>query len=170
MSITCSRIQKTFSLGVEDRVKDKWVFHNEKWRKMKPRYLEEVWYAHYWYGLATTSDMLQSWLNYLPGVVEWHNDGDFCVTFDMNKVEKADWAERHLIDMLGDMVSCVKMRCVIHADRPCPTYSFDVYGYRVDYCLYPAIDPLGGMLDIEYPHNMDPTGRGHYDRFPDGSQ
>lgn len=158
MAITCFRTQKSFSLGVEDRLRDKWAFFNKKWRLLKPRYKDEKWYEDYQYEVAETRDMLECWLGYLPGGEEWNDYGDFSVTFDMDDVKEAGWSERQLIDILEDMACYVRMRCVIHAEPPWLHTTTDNWGAERRYYRYPAIDPLARMLDVEYPAELQPDG------------
>jgi hypothetical protein len=157
MSITCFKTQKSYSLGVKNVYDDKWAFFKSKWRKLKPHYEDEAWYDDYRYGIAATSDMLECWLGFLPGVESWDNYGDFSVTFNMDDVKEDGWSERQLIDILEDMARFVRMRRVIHAEEPWLHTTTDAYGGLINCYRHPTIDPLGGMLDIEYPHDLEPT-------------
>jgi hypothetical protein len=156
--ITCSRTEKTFSLGVDHCFDVKWAFYKGKWRELKPSYKDEDWYEDYRYGIANTTDMLESWLAYLPGVESWNDYGDFSITFNMKDVEEAGWSEQTLRDVLDDMATYVKMRRVIHAEEPYLYETTDAYGGSVRYYRHPAIEPLDGMLDKDYPRDLEPTG------------
>jgi len=158
MAITCQHTRKNYSLGVVDQLRDEWAFFKGKWRKLKPGYRDEDWFEDYLFDLATTKDMLECWLGYLPGRVDWDDYGDFSITFDMDDVSEAGWSEQQLIGVLEDMARFVKMRRVIHGEGPWATWTTDDYGHRRDYYRYPAIDSLEGMLDVEYPSDLDPTG------------
>ncbi len=158
MTVTCHNIQKVYTLGVEDQLRDQWAFFNGKWWQLRPDYEEEKWFEDYRYGIVSTRDMLECWLSYLPGVSEWDDHGDFFVIFDMDGVKGAGWSEQRLIDALGDMATCVRMDQVIHADAPWPTHRIDSYGNRIDYYRYPAIEPLEGMLYKDYPSDLAITG------------
>jgi len=158
MAITCLCTRKTYSLGVENQLRDEWAFFKGKWRKLKSNYRDEDWFEDYQLSIAETKDMLECWLSYLPGCIEWDDYGDFSITFDMNDVKEAGWNERQLIGVVEDMARFVKMRRVIHGEKPWPTHTIDDYGHRRDYFRYPAIDPLEGMLDVDYPSDLDPTG------------
>ncbi len=157
--ITCFRTQKSFSLGIEEHLRDEWAFRMGKWRRMKPSFRDEEWFCEdYEYGVAETKDMLECWLNYLPGVKEWDDYGDFSITFDMDEVLEAGWCEQFLIEMLGDMVTYIKMRRVIRAEEPWLYTTKDAYGNEVRYHRHPAIEVLSGMLDKDYPSELTPTG------------
>ena len=116
--ITCVQTEKTYSLGVEDQLRDKWAFYNSKWRKLKPNYQDEKWFEDYKYRIALTTNMLKCWMFYLPGWSDWKNHDDFTVTFIMENVKEAGWSEQHLVEVLGDMATYVKMRQVIHGEEP----------------------------------------------------
>jgi hypothetical protein len=157
MAVICVCTRKTFNLGVEDQLRDLWAFRNGKWRQLKPNYQDEPWFEDYQYGMAETKDMLECWLQYLPGCVDWDDYGDFSVTFDMGDVGEAGWGVHRLRDVLGDMSQFVKMRRVIHGDPPWLTYSTDAYGHRYNYYRHSAIDPLEGMLHVDFPRDLDPS-------------
>jgi hypothetical protein len=156
--ITCFRTLKSFSLGMEDVIDDRWAYIKGVWRKLRPNYKDSEWYDDYPYGIANTSDMLECWLTYLPGVECWDNYGDFCVTFDMNEVKEAGWNHWQLFDILGDMARHVKMRLMIHAETPWLHTGTDAYGSEFTRYMHPTIEPLEGMLDKDFPANLEPTG------------
>jgi hypothetical protein len=156
--ITCFRTVKTFSLGVEDVIQDRWAYLKGAWEKLESGYKDEEWYEDYPYGIANTSDMLECWLAYLPGVVSWDNYGDFCVTFDMNRVHEAGWNARKIFDILAVMARHVHTQSVIHAESPWLHTGTDAFGSEFGRYLHPAIEPLEGMLDKDFPANLEPTG------------
>ncbi len=159
MTITCESTRKTFRLGVDSQLRYSWVFHTGKWREVNlDSKVGKRWLEDNKYDIASTRDMLECWLNFLPGVLEWNDYYDFSVTFDMDEVKRVGWNERQLIYVLEDMSSRVKMHRVIHADPPWQESGTDSWGDRRQYYRYPAIEPLGGMLEKEYPSDLTPTG------------
>ncbi len=148
----------SFNLGVDSVLRDKWAFRKGMWRKLTPKNLDEKWFSDYHYGIAETKDMLECWLNFLPGAECWEDYEDFSVTFDMDEVKTADWTEFDLREMLADMASYVKLNRVIHAEEPYQTYRHDDYGTKVYYYRHPAIEALKGMIDEDSPHDLDLSG------------
>jgi hypothetical protein len=157
--IECIATQKTFSLGIGDVQRDCWVYHKGAWRKMKPKDRDTEWYCEeYEYGTAETQDMLECWLQYLPGVKGWCDYGDMMIDFNMDEVEEEGWDEQKLKDVLGDMARFVKMRRVIHAKEPWLAEAIDAWGHKYTYYRHPAIDCLDGMIEKEYPNDLTPDG------------
>jgi hypothetical protein len=142
---------------MEDVIQDRWAYLDGAWEKLEldP---DAEWYDDYPYGIANTSDMLECWLSYLPGVESWDNYDDFCVTFDMNDVREVGWNHWKLFDILAAMARHVHTQSVIHAQPPWLHTGTDAYGSEFSCYLHPAILRLSGMLDKDFPTNLEPTG------------
>jgi hypothetical protein len=154
MSINCVHTVKTFSLGVDSVLRDEWVYKNRMWRKQKPGFEDTKWFEDYDYGVASTCDILECWLNYVPGSESWDDYDDFTIDFDMGSVFDAGWSEFDLRQVLSDMASRVWMDGVVHAGKPWKDSRIDAWGHEVHYYRHPAIEPLTGMLDRDFPSDL----------------
>jgi hypothetical protein len=76
----------------------------------------------------------------------------------MNEVKEAGWNHWQLFDILGDMARYVETQRVIHAESPWLHTGTDAYGSEFTRYLHPAILRLEGMLEKDFPTNLEPTG------------
>lgn len=159
MSVECFSTTKGFHLGIKD-IFQAWHWNGRRWRKMRREDYDAEWFCEdYECGVASTSDILSNLCEYLPGVKEWDDYGDFSITFDMDEVRCAGWPEDYLIEILEKMAHKVNRCKTINAtDAPYLYTSTDAWGADHTYYRHPAMEPLDGMLHKDFPADLDTTG------------
>ena len=159
MAVECFHTLKGYHLGIGD-IRATWYWDGKVWRRMQREDYDAEWYCEdYEMGVAETSDMLANLCEYLRGVKEYDDYGDFSITFDMGGVEAAGWDEARLVNTLEIMANALNRRQILKAQgEPYLYETTDDWGAKHTYWRHPALVPLGGMLHKDYPEEIQPTG------------
>ncbi len=154
--VECFQTRKGFHLGIKD-IFQEWYCDGKVWRVLTEDVkTSEDFGNNYTYGVADTSLLLTNWLQYLPGVIEWDTYGEMSVSFDMDEVAKAGWDEAKLVSVLEAMANKVnRCRTVKAYNVPWWYSTHDAWGSPINYWRYPALLPLKGMIDKDYPTEME---------------
>lgn len=159
MAVECFHTLKGYHLGIKDMYQG-WFWDGNVWKKLARADYRSDWFMEdYEFGVATTGDVLANLCEYLPGVREWDDYGDFSVTFDMGDVEEVKWNEARLVSELKRMAHKVnRCRILFATDEPYHYTTKDAYGSDITYPRHPALKPLEGMVNKDYPADLDTTG------------
>ncbi len=161
MAVECIETTKTYTLGIKN-VSTAWAWQTNAWRKLTREDYGSVWYEDYSMGVASTSNLLENWCEYLPGVKSTCDHDDFTIEFDMLDVTAA-MDEVRLVYILETMAHAVNRRRVLPAiARPWQGVVVNNYGDRVRHVRgvwrHPALKPLANMLTRDYPAEIKPDG------------
>lgn len=150
---------KTYDLDIKD-IWAGWYWDGKVWCRLKREDYDAEWYCEdYVMDVASSSDLLSNWCEYLPGVTEYDDYGSFTITFDMDEVVDAGWDEAKLIRVLRAMTIAINRRQHLEATDESYQYeTTDVYGAKITYWRNPALVPLPGMLSKDYPGEIDASG------------
>ena len=135
-----------------------WDWHHNCWRKLTEEVRESEWWQDYESPVTNTEKILVNLTEQFQGVREWDSYGDLSVTVDVDELEVT---EDEFIEILRTMAKWVRRRKKLAAyDAPYRYESTDGYGNPTSYWRAPAIKPVPGSPELDYPKDLDLESNG----------
>lgn len=135
-----------------------WDWDSDCWRKLTKEMRQSEWWQDYESPTTTTEQILVNLTGQFQGVRQWDSYGDFSVTVDVDELEVT---EDEFIAILRTMARWVRRRKKLEAyEAPYRDASTDGYGNPTSYWRAPAILPVPGSPELEYPKDLELDSNG----------
>jgi hypothetical protein len=147
--------RRTYCLDIgADDVYQEWFWDGKRWRKLTQGMRDSEWYCEEYCGPVTTSvNIITNLTEQLAGVIEWDDYGDFHITVDLDDLEIS---EEEFIRILKEIARRIKRRSTLEAyGSPYMDETIDAWGSKVTYWRCPAILPVPGTPELEYPKGLE---------------
>lgn len=149
----------TYELNCPDR---HWYWDGNVWRFANKEFMQsEEFINDYELDLISAQAVLDNWSQYLPGVMDIDDYGNWFVSFCVEEVTATSWGINkwtlaQIEAMLKKMEEAVHRRIKLEAfDAPYEYHTTGIYGGAVVVNRYPALRPLDGMLHKDYPSELE---------------
>ena len=153
--VELTRVVRGYDLGIEDVFKEYYA-DKSTYRILTQEIKDDEDFTP---NVVEAGDILACWTGFIPGFLELDTYGDFHVQFDMFEVRKANWDIKRLVGVLQSMADAINSNEPIEAfEAPWKYQSKDAYGNDIWYTRFPAVLPLEGMLEVEYPQEIQSHG------------